>query len=56
MNGRLQHGFVTAMMLCLSPGGKCVLASVGHLFPFPNEREIVLPDSLQLIAPALTPP
>jgi Stage II sporulation protein E (SpoIIE) len=48
MHGRLQHGFVTCMVLLVRADGYCSIASAGHPFPYLNSREIVLPDALPL--------
>ena len=55
MHGRLQHGFVTCMVLLVRPDGECAIASAGHPFPYLNSREIVLPDALPLgIVPSIS--
>ena len=46
--GRLQGGFVTAMILRLHPTGVVTLANAGHLPPFLNQRELKLEGSLPL--------
>lgn len=46
--GRLQGGFVTALILCLHPHGKVVLANAGHLPPFLNHRQLEIEGSLPL--------
>ncbi len=46
--GRLQGGFVTAMVMRLFPNGKVILANAGHLPPFLNSRELEIEGSLPL--------
>lgn len=46
--GRLQGGFVTAVILRLHPDGKITLANAGHLPPFLNQRELEMEGSLPL--------
>jgi hypothetical protein len=48
MHGRLQHGFVTCLVLLVRSNGHCTIASAGHPFPYLNSREIALPDALPL--------
>lgn len=46
--GRLQGGFVTAIILRLEPSGVVALANAGHLPPFLNQRELEIEGSLPL--------
>jgi phosphoserine phosphatase RsbU/P len=46
--GRLQGGFVTAIILRLLPNGTVTLANAGHLPPFLNQRELAIEGSLPL--------
>jgi hypothetical protein len=46
--GRLQGGFVTAVILRLRPSGALTLANAGHLPPFLNQRELEIEGSLPL--------
>jgi hypothetical protein len=46
--GRLQGGFVTAVILRLRPNGTLTLANAGHLPPFLNQRELEMEGSLPL--------
>ncbi len=46
--GRLQGGFVTAIVLRLFPNGKVILANAGHLPPFLNSAELEIEGSLPL--------
>jgi hypothetical protein len=46
--GRLQGGFVTAVILRLRPSGALTLANAGHLPPFLNQRELEVEGSLPL--------
>ncbi|MGO8720859.1 MAG: SpoIIE family protein phosphatase [Acidobacteriaceae bacterium] len=46
--GRLQGGFVTAVVLRLLPNGTVMLANAGHLPPFLNQRELEIEGSLPL--------
>jgi hypothetical protein len=48
LQGRLQGGFVTCLVLRLDAGGRCVVSSAGHPAPFLNHFEIELPGSLPL--------
>ncbi len=46
--GRLQGGFATCILMRVDPGGRCSIASAGHLPPFLNGKEIALPPALPL--------
>lgn len=46
--GRLQKGFVTAMILRLRPDGAVTLANAGHLPPMLNQKELTVEGSLPL--------
>jgi hypothetical protein len=46
--GRLQGGFVTAVLLRLHADGYVTLANAGHLPPFLNQRELEIAGSLPL--------
>lgn len=46
--GRLQGGFVTAIVLRLLTNGTVILANAGHLPPFLNQRELEIEGSLPL--------
>jgi hypothetical protein len=48
LNGRLQNGFVTALILRVDPDGLCTFANAGHLSPFLNSTELTLPAALPL--------
>lgn len=48
LDGRMQNGFATCLVLRLEPSGKCVAANAGHLPPFLNREEIELPPALPL--------
>jgi phosphoserine phosphatase RsbU/P len=48
LEGRMQNGFVTCLVLRLEPSGKCVAANAGHLPPFLNYDEMQLPAALPL--------
>jgi hypothetical protein len=48
LNGRLQNGFVTALILRVDPNGLCTFANAGHLSPFLNAAELTLPAALPL--------
>jgi serine phosphatase RsbU (regulator of sigma subunit) len=48
LEGRMQNGFVTCLVLRLEPSGKCVAANAGHLPPFLNYDEMKLPAALPL--------
>ncbi len=54
LQGRLEGGFSTCVVLRLDPHGACTLASAGHPAPYFNDREIDLPGALPLgIDPAI---
>ena len=46
--GRLQGGFVTAIVMRLFPNGKVIMANAGHLPPFLNSAELEIEGSLPL--------
>jgi len=46
--GRLQHGFVTCLVLRVNASGACVVASAGHPAPFVDSVEMKLPPALPL--------
>jgi serine phosphatase RsbU (regulator of sigma subunit) len=46
--GRLSGGFVTCLVMRLSPDGQCAMASAGHPAPYLNKRELDLPGALPL--------
>ena len=46
--GRLSGGFVTCLVMRLSPDGQCLIAGAGHPAPYLNKRELDLPGSLPL--------
>lgn len=46
--GRLQGGFVTAIVMRLFPNGRVILANAGHLPPFLNSEELEIEGSLPL--------
>jgi serine phosphatase RsbU (regulator of sigma subunit) len=48
LEGRMQNGFVTCLVLRLETSGKCVAANAGHLSPFLNHDEMQLPAALPL--------
>ena len=48
LHGRLCGGFVTCLVLRLSPDGRCVIANAGHPAPYLNHQEIAAPGSLPL--------
>jgi hypothetical protein len=48
LEGRLQNGFVTCLVLRLEPDGACAIANAGHLSPFLNDRELEFPGELPL--------
>jgi serine phosphatase RsbU (regulator of sigma subunit) len=52
--GRLQNGFVTAVILQLQTNGMVTIANAGHLPPFLNDKELAVEGSLPLgLSPAL---
>ncbi len=48
LHGRLQGGFVTAIILRLEPNGSVTLANAGHLPPFLNQQEFEIEGTLPL--------
>ena len=48
LQGRLQYGFATCLVLRFDVEGACVLASAGHPAPFLNRDEMSLHDALPL--------
>ena len=48
LQGRLQGGFSTCVVLRFDPHGDCTLASAGHPAPYFNDKEIILPGALPL--------
>jgi serine phosphatase RsbU (regulator of sigma subunit) len=42
LEGRMQNGFATCLVLRLDPSGKCVAANAGHLPPFLSHKEAEL--------------
>jgi len=48
LHGRLANGFVTCLVLRISPSGECLIANAGHLAPFLNDREVSVAASLPL--------
>lgn len=55
LHGRLQGGFVTAMILRLQPNGNITLANAGHLPPFLNQEELKIEGCLPLgLLPAIS--
>jgi serine phosphatase RsbU (regulator of sigma subunit) len=48
LHGRLQGGFVTAIILRLQPNGDVTLANAGHLPPFLNKKELKIEGCLPL--------
>ena len=48
LDGRLQDGFATCLALWLDAEGNCVIANAGHLSPFLNRNDFVLPGALPL--------
>jgi hypothetical protein len=48
LEGRLQNGFVTCLVLRLEPDGGCLIANAGHLSPFLNDEEVALTAALPL--------
>lgn len=48
LHGRLQGGFVTAIILRLQPSGEVTLANAGHLPPFLNQEELKIEGCLPL--------
>jgi hypothetical protein len=55
LHNRLQHGFVTCLILRLDPDGGCSIANAGHLSPYLNQQEFPVPGSLPLgIVPSVS--
>jgi hypothetical protein len=53
--GRLQGGFVTAILLRLETNGNVTLANAGHLPPFLNQQELEMEGALPLgLLPSIT--
>ncbi len=48
LHGRLQGGFVTAIILRLEANGSVTLANAGHLPPFLNQQELEMEGTLPL--------
>jgi hypothetical protein len=48
LDGRLNGGFVTCVLLRISPEGNCLIASAGHIPPILNGHELDLPPILPL--------
>ena len=48
MVGRLQHGFVTCLVIKIGSDGACVAASAGHPAPFVGDHELDLPPAMPL--------
>jgi serine phosphatase RsbU (regulator of sigma subunit) len=48
LHGRLANGFVTCLVLRISPSGECLIANAGHLAPFLNDREVSVAAALPL--------
>ena len=48
LEGRLQGGFSTAIVLRLDPDGRCIVACAGHPAPFLNGAEPEIPGALPL--------
>jgi serine phosphatase RsbU (regulator of sigma subunit) len=48
LEGRLRNGFVTCQVLRVEASGKCRVANAGHLPPFLNQEEMMMPPSLPL--------
>ncbi|HVZ84747.1 MAG TPA: SpoIIE family protein phosphatase [Terracidiphilus sp.] len=48
LHGRLRGGFATCLVLRLAPSGQCIAASAGHLPPYRNGDEVLLPPALPL--------
>lgn len=54
LQGRLNNGFVTCLILRLDAGGVATIANAGHLPPFLNKQEMKLPGELPLGVVATT--
>jgi hypothetical protein len=48
MVGRLQHGFVTCLVIRISSDGACMAASAGHPSPFIEDHELMLAPAMPL--------
>jgi len=48
MMGRLQHGFVTCLVIRISSNGACVASGAGHPPPFIEDHELVLVPAMPL--------
>jgi hypothetical protein len=48
LEGRLQGGFVTCLVMRLYPNGECLVATAGHPAPFLNGRETAIPGAVPL--------
>jgi hypothetical protein len=48
MVGRLEHGFVTCLVIRISSDGACIAASAGHPAPFLGDIEVILTPALPL--------
>jgi hypothetical protein len=48
MIGRLQHGFVTCLVIRISSDGSCIAASAGHPAPFVGDHEVNMPPATPL--------
>jgi hypothetical protein len=48
MVGRLEHGFVTCLVIRIGSDGACVAASAGHPAPFVGDHEVMLAPAVPL--------
>jgi hypothetical protein len=48
LQGRVQDGFVTCLVLRLDADGGCLMANAGHPPPYRNQQELSLPPALPL--------
>jgi len=48
MLGRLQHGFVTCLIIRISSDGGCLAASAGHPAPYIGDHEVNMPPAMPL--------
>jgi serine phosphatase RsbU (regulator of sigma subunit) len=48
LEGRMQNGFATCLVIHLEPSGECIAANAGHLPPYLNHHELELPPALPL--------